>query len=163
MDTKKLFLHYIYAIKQSLISLTIIFISIIFIVSFDNIIVNNNISSFLIGVTASLIATLIWQIHDKYKKSCNINKRLFNEIENVIDCIKDSLNNNTLAKNIILNNLWSQYICLSTLSFQLTYTKDYDNFMDAFNNIITNIRNDNKIDREQIIKDLYEKKNKLMH
>lgn len=165
MGTKKSFLHFIYAIKQSLISLTIISFSIIFIVICNNIIVNNNISSFLIGVTASLIATLICQIHDKYKNSCTTCNRLFNESQKVIDYLESTIsdNNTFLSKDKILNILWTYYLNLSSLSFQLTYIKDYDNFITTFNEIITNIRNDNEIDKEQIFKDLYEKKNKLMH
>lgn len=97
---------------------------------------NNNVISFLVGVMASVIASIVYDISNKYYKSCSTYMWVLGQTEILITYCNDIQNVFTDDESYRFR-LWSTVVTIREISNYLTYTKEFDILSCRFSEIIS--------------------------
>lgn len=137
--------HFFGAIKSSWLGLIVVFIlsSVCILLFTHNPNNSNNIASFLIGIMASVIASIIYNVSNKYFKSCSTYMWILDQTEILVEYCKDIKNN---FKNIELHqfNIWCEVVAIREKARELTFVKEFNKLSYEFSNIIVAIYGNNK-------------------
>lgn len=157
MKLHKKLLHLVASFKCAWISLTIGLVLIIFLILFllkhDS---NSQILAFFVGVIASIVATIVLRVSDKYTSSCLAYAKIFFYAEEIILFIDNNIKNNSYSVDECKFNLWQYYMLMCEESARLTYDKDFSLISVAVSNIISSINNKDDVNiilekREKLI------------
>ena len=114
---------------------------------------NNNIVSFLVGIMASLIASIVYNIANKYYKSCSTYLWILDQTEIVITYIEKA-QNDCLEPTSYRFNLWERIIIIRKNAYALTYKKDFNILYKAFSSIIRSMYNTDDISISDALQNL---------
>lgn len=106
---------------------------------------NDQRSALLIGIVASVIATLLLRIFDKYSESCYAFERILTKTELLITYIDTKVS--TLLD--VDNNrfeLWHQYVDICGEASRLTYKEDFYFLSGAISNVVEAVYGKKKIE-----------------
>ncbi len=155
MKYKRKFLHLLFAVRKSLLilsfSVLLIVISYVMIISYDQ----NEVVSFAVGIIASVIATLVFKISDKYEKSISACTDIANAIEEMVLYLERMVTRGC-ANYEYCSTLWLYYSSICRKSANLTYEEEFNRVSIIINDLI-------KLVKENAdIKEIYEAKEKLV-
>lgn len=147
MKLNKKALHLIASFKSAWFSITIGFVLSIFLVLYlfghDG---NSQILAFFVGVIASIVATIVLRVSDKYTSSCLAYSKISFYVEELILFVEKNIKDNSYNVDECKFNLWRYYMLICEESMRLTYDKDFNLISIAVNDIISSINNNNDID-----------------
>ncbi len=149
-------LHFLCAIKSSalilIVSVILISMSVFFIVLTDN----SQVVSFFVGIVASVIATLVLKIVDKYEKSIATCCAISMEIERILIFYEENICGQAYDSKKCSSNLYQFYISICSKSIDITYLCDFLKISNTINNMIKLVKENKNI--EDKIKELEEHK-----
>ncbi len=96
--------------------------------------VNSNTVSFLVGIIASIIASIIYNISSKYGKSCSAYMWILDQTEVLATYIEKI--NTSSDVNSCRYKIWCDIVTIRDRARELTYTADFDVLSSAFSNAI---------------------------
>lgn len=151
MNYRQKAFHYIFAIKCSTISIiaSLLLLLVVVVISafLPQKIENGQVTALLVGIIASIIATLILKISDKYAESC----RAYNSILRQIDEVCDYTNSNVertedgdLRKHRF--PIWRIVTQIKTEAEKLTYEKDYNVLYIALKKLVQLVYQNSAVD-----------------
>lgn len=155
MKYKRKFLHLLFAIRKSvgILSLAILLVVISYVLISTN--DQNEIVSFAVGITASVIATLVFKISDKYEKSISACVDISNTIEEMVLYLERMVTRGC-ANYEYCSTLWLYYSSICRKSANLTYEDEFNEVTVIINDLI-------KLVKENAdLKMLYDAKEKLV-
>lgn len=131
------FNHFFGAVKKSWIGISIsilLFIMCVFLLVFcpNN---DNSVTSLFIGVIASIIASIIYNIYSNYSKSCSIFLWVLDQTEVLITYIENN-KENFINDEWYRFELWRSVVTIRENARQLTYTCEFDCLSTGFSNVI---------------------------
>lgn len=136
--------HFFGAIKGSWLGLIVVFILslvCVLLIHYPN--SGNDVVSFLFGIIASIIASVIYNVSNKYLKSCSTYMWILDQTEIIISYGKDISKNFKKSRSHRLK-LWSEIVTIREKARELTFVKEFNMLSSEFSNIITAIYDNDK-------------------
>lgn len=150
--------HLCCAIKKSLtilfVSIALIILSLCLVLKIEE----NEVTSFFIGVIASIIATLVFRISDKYEKSISTCVAISSDIEKIVVYLEKSVTQNYNYEEC-WSTLWLFYLSICDKSVNLTYEADFYDVSSIISKLIQQVKsNADKITLYKTKEELVNKK-----
>lgn len=105
---------------------------------------NSNIVSFLVGIMASIIASIIYNITNKYYTSCSTYIWILDQTEILITYI-ECAQKDCLEPASYRFTLWKRIVDMREKARKLTYKKDFNIISKSFSSIISSMYNTNDL------------------
>lgn len=153
--------HFWGAIKRSWLGLTIA--AILFVVCLLLCFVCSNSSnaiSFLVGIMASVIASIIYNISNKYYKSHSTYMWILDQTELFITYV-ENMQKDFLDIQLYRFKLWNTVVTIRENAHKLTYTKEFDILSNHFSAIIVAAYDDNEKNFSKALSELIIAKNQI--
>ena len=99
---------------------------------------NNSVVSFLVGIMASVIASIIYNIANKYYKSCSAYMWILDQTEILITYIENAQKNDLNPVSYRFT-LWRMIVDIRAKSRELTYEEDFNILSMGFSSIISSM------------------------
>lgn len=103
---------------------------------YSNVFAENYYTSVTVGIFASIVASIVFNITGKYTDSINAYRTIKNTIMDSCNILQNSIDKQT-ACDANKATLWSSYMYVCALSDKLTYLGDYDKLVPAFYKLAT--------------------------
>lgn len=127
------------------------------VISYVMIITNkqNEIVTFAVGIIASVLATLVFKISDKYEKSILACTDIANTIEEMVLYLERAVTRGC-ANYEYVSTLWLYYSSICGKSINLTYEEEFNKVSVIISELI------NLVKKNASIQEIYEAKEKLV-
>lgn len=137
---QKKFMHLLWAIINSVgilsVSIALLFLSVLLVGKIED----GQVVSFFLGVLASIIATLILRISEKYANSLAASSVISNKIELMLLYIEEHIVTDKYDSKNCFYQLWRYYMEICEVSVGLTYKKDFKNVSCAISGLLKAIK-----------------------
>lgn len=131
-------MHFIGSIKESFVSLIVgllLFLVVSILSCFIRSPDTDQAVSFLAGIAASIIATLVFRVSERYLSSCHAYSKILSQANNIITYIDTDMKS-AIGAEIHKFKLWEMYIDICERSRSLSYKKDYLVIVKAIYNLV---------------------------
>lgn len=138
MGLRKRLLHLLFAVRDSFSSLALgLLLLFIVVIGLRAVPTLNEVQeiSFLLGIIASIIATLILKVSERYSSSCSAVSTILGEVERIATYIETVVVSDPLP-DIHKFQLWQMYMDICQKSESLSYKKGFSDVSIAVSNAV---------------------------